>query len=280
MIDPTGTVVSTELGSRSYDSFKALYDQAMANAPTPTPVATTPTPKPSSTSTSTQQTAVSDISGMTLTAKTATSLSVSWTERSAGSHEYTVSYQPVGAKNFSTLSTTSTSKTISNLIPETQYLVKVGTTDGNTVSKTVTLPQAEKYRGYNYRWQQCKVYYVNEGDGFQEKRFPVETLEAGSIHSQLTSRDFYFYLRTSISRTDKSKVFYYVLAVRLPNGDTYSQNYRMGIHGSWPGFYCWMPIDDLFSQIYSDYGSYPTGTYTVNAYVAGQAAGNTSFKVE
>lgn len=268
----------------------ALTVSAQAEIPSPTqkpiikPTATlkpTTKPKPTKKPTPKPTESVSKISNLSLTPRSATSIDVSWREQSSGSYQYTISYKPVNAKKFDTISSSLKSITIYDLAPNTSYRVDVGALGGNSVSKTIFVPEAEKYREYGYRWQQCRVYWINEGaDFFAGDDNRAEKINVLNMKTQLNLRDYCFYLRFTVAETKEDKNLPFLLVLRVSNGDTYIDKTEMLLKKDWTSAHCYIYLDNLLSRIGSDYQNYPLGTYEIEVYISGKFAGRTSIKVE
>ena len=84
------------------------------------------------------------ISDLSLTAKSATTLFVSWNELDNNANSYmhysTISYRPVDEEEYQSATTILAHKMLYSLLPNTEYLVKVSTEDGYTISDTIVMP--------------------------------------------------------------------------------------------------------------------------------------------
>ena len=225
----------------------------------------------------TMASAATPIHNLNVAVYNSTSVGVVWSPLDTGEPLYTVTCQAEGTDRATERRTYRTYCTINYLSPNTTYVVTVST-GSRTSSFTFTTPSPGSFTDYNYQLLDTGMYQStrNETD-----YTPISALSAATLTDELGSYDINFHIRFRISATSKYKTLDFDLTLHLPNGDVYTIPEFVPSYGnSLTTVTEYYPINSALRRIHNDYGAFPTGEYTLTAYIDGGIAAETTFTVQ
>jgi len=221
--------------------------------------------------------AIGEIADLTATAIDSTSVGVSWT--AAGSDEplYTVVCQTQGTDRSTQRRTYHPYCTINYLSPGTSYLITVSTKDGSVASTTITMPTPASYTDFNYQLLEVGVY---ESTQYEDDYYAITAINGATLADALDVDDFSFLFRFKLSATSQNKYLDFELTLTIPNGDVYTISDVLWYAMSRTTVTEYYAFDSALKRIYSDYGAFPAGEYTLTAYIDNGFAAETTFTME
>ena len=272
-------------GERAPESGSESADQVSSpvltpeSSPTPAP---TPTPEPIRTF---------ELSPEFVAEKG--SVTVSWTD-SAGHSPYRVRYQlqtpdgvnqPVQWANTeeSESETSSTSFTLTQLLPGRTYKIEVLDKDSKPISRIYTLPDAAKFEDGLLTASSIKVSaqtrYKNASDYPSQSK--ITALRASDIISNLGSREYGFRYQIRYPTLSHTRTYLTQVAVVAPNGFTALTLAEEKKYGrEYIGYVWYLMGPQVFSAIYESCGTVPTGTWNIELYWDGMLVNSTTFDVK
>ena len=243
-----------------------------------------PTSKPTVKPTVTSTKMISHISNLTLCPESVSSLRISWADTNNGNFSYTI-LCIVAPGQQTSYTTSSCTYVINDLAPNTNYDIAVSTSAGNMISKSIWMPKAEALRERNYRWNQCRVYWLDADVDFSDFIYnkPFKRMvnqSASSLSNDLSTRNYYLYLLFSITKPDQDFEQQELLVLRTPDGRVYTQDYSWSYKKGYTSYKSATIIDDILLAARMPNDKWELGTYKIEVYRNDYFAGETSFTLK
>ncbi len=207
----------------------------------------------------------------------ATSAMISWNCTYKEEQQYTLTYRVDGTDRDEVRPITDTVYRLRYLSPATTYVLTVSTNMTNVRTITFTTPYAVDYTGYGYQLLDAGLYKTHTG---KKDYAALTALSSKTLPGEVYDYDFHFLLQFQLQETDDLKHLNYIIVLRLPNGDVYSLHDAVWYTEDAQTVTLYWPLTDTLSDIMRDYAGFPTGEYTLSAYLEGEKAAELAFVME
>jgi hypothetical protein len=225
------------------------------------------------------------ISGLSAVQTGANAVTLSWTERAAGSFTYFVSYEIDGNPFYTYDSTGETTYIVGGLVPGSLYHFYVGTkgegTENAELSQSLAIADRGEYTSRGFAPNAFDVYSCDSGADFSTAESIItREIPLADTAGQGRARDYYVALSSRLSASRSMSAGEALYALFTPSGTVYFDSYKYDYPLDASDEYIrYISIDDFFADINQFENSVPVGQYTLALYYDGLSVARTVFSV-